>query len=189
MHGVHDPTGDAVPYNDGRSSRHIAMQAVRHQELLRLLIIGYTLREAAAEMKIGYWAARTTARSPEFINDIKSKSEEIARRLGEELVTNHVDMAQKLEEASNAALEEMMKMMGELDSPSKLKLQVCQDLLDRDPKSSRTKRMDITGTMSHDFISPAVLVHAAATAKEIEKFTNPKLTENNGDNSGHSSDR
>jgi hypothetical protein len=92
-----------------------------------------------------------------------------------------------LEDASEAALEEMMAMMGELQTNG-LKVKICQDLLDRDVRASRTKRLQADGTVHHDFISPAVLLHAAATAKELERFAGPKLTEDNGDNSGHSSD-
>lgn len=143
---------------------------VRDEELLRLMLMGLTLPECAAQMKMAIWTVRMHARKPEFLLLLKEHSSEIAKRLVEELSTSQIEMAQKLEAASAAALEEMMGMMGELTSPSQLKLKVCQDLLDRDPKSSRTKRMDITGNMSHQFISPAVLIHAAATAKEIEAF-------------------
>jgi len=170
-----------------RPNVHGAIKEIRRQELLRLLILGYSLKDAASEMKMGYFSVRSTARDPEFILAVKARSEEIARRLGEELVTNQFEMAQKLEEASGKALEEMMSMMGSLEGPSKLKMNICQDLLDRDPKSSRTKRMDISATMSHDFISPAVLIHAAATAKEIESFQ-PKrgaLPDGNGNPVDH----
>jgi hypothetical protein len=153
-----------------RPAAHSAIKEIRRQELLRLLILGYSLKDAAVEMKMGYFAVRTTARDPMFILAVRERSEEIARRLGEELVTNQFEMAQKLEEASGKALEAMIEMMDSMEGPSKLKKEICADLLDRDPKSSRSKRLDVTGAVGHQFINPAVLIHAAATAKELERF-------------------
>jgi hypothetical protein len=149
-----------------------------------LMLMGLTLPECAQHMKMSIHCIRLHARKPEFLLLLKEHSSEIAKRLVDELSTSQVEMAQKLEEASAAALEEMLGMMGELQT-GQLKVKVCQDLLDRDPKSSRTKRVDVTGTMSHDFISPAVLIHAAATAKEIEQFQSRKGDLPNGDGANH----
>jgi len=156
-------------------------------ELLQCLLVGMTLREASGTMRASYWKIRKAAKQPVFLLKVKEHSGEIAQRMMDELVTSQVDMAKKLEEASQVALDEMMAMMADLDQPSKLKVNICQDILDRNPQSSRTKRMDLTGAMSHEFINPAVLIHAAATAKELEKFTTPQLKETNGDGSSDNS--
>jgi hypothetical protein len=168
-----------MPANE-HASVHAARRVVANEELMRMLLMGLTLREISRQTGMGYNTVRFRAREPEFLLKLKEHSGEIAQRLVDELSTNIVEMAQKLEDASALALEEMLKMMGELENPSQLKLKVCQDLLDRDPKSSRTKRMDITGTMSHDFISPAVLIHAAATAKELESYQRKQVENGNG---------
>ncbi len=161
---------------------HPARATIKQEELLRLLLTGFTLKECATQMKCNYNTIRLHAKKPEFLLQLREHSGEMAKRLVDELSTSQIEMAQKLEEASATALEEMMSMMGELTGPSTLKLKVCQDLLDRDPKSSRTKRMDITGSMSHDFISPAVLIHAAATAKELEQFQRKQVTDSDNGN-------
>jgi hypothetical protein len=166
-----------------RAGQGPASRLIRDEELMRLLLMGFTVKEASGQMHKGYQSCCHAARKPEFLLRLREHSGEIAKRLIDELSTSQIEMAQRLEEASAQALEEMMGMMQALDGPSKLKLQVCQDLLDRDPKSSRTKRMELSGTMSHDFISPAVLIHAAATAKEIEKFSKGALPD--VDSSGH----
>jgi hypothetical protein len=159
---------------------------VRDDELLRLLLTGFTVKEASQHMRAGYITLCKVARSPEFLLKIKEHSGEIAKRLVEELSTSQVEMAQKLEDASSAALDEMIVMMNELPQ-SGLKVKICQDLLDRDPKSSRTKRLDIGGTLKHDFINPAILIHAAATARELEVFQAKKgeLTDGNGSSDHH----
>jgi hypothetical protein len=167
------------------STENPARKIIRREELLRLLLQGFTIPECAAHMKSAAQTIRKYCREPEFLLILKEHSGEIAKRLVDELATNQVEMAQKLEEASAEALEEMIMMMRSLEQPTKLKLQVCQDLLDRDPKSSRTKRMDITGTLQHDFISPALLIHAAATAKEvIDHEAKKALGNGDGDTTG-----
>jgi hypothetical protein len=161
-----------------------ATKFVREEELLRLLLTGFTVREASTHMRCSYPHATRVARSPEFLLRLREHSSEIAKRLVNELSTTQIEMAQKLEEASAKALEEMIQMMDTLDQPSKLKMNICQDLLDRDPRSSRTKRMELSGAMSHEFINPAVLIHAAATAKELKEYQE-KGQLGNGDNAGH----
>jgi hypothetical protein len=151
------------------------------------MLMGLTLPECAAQMKMAIHSVRMHARKPEFLLLVKEHSGEIAKRLVEELSTSQIEMAQKLEAASSAALEEMMAMMGELPQGN-LKYKVCQDLLDRDPKSSRTKRMDVTGNMSHQFINPAVLIHAAATAREVEQFQARKEVTNGDGSPEHHAD-
>jgi hypothetical protein len=171
---------------NGTNSRSPARAMVRDEELMRLLLMGFTLPECAAQLKVTHYTVRYHSRKPHFLIMLKEHSNEIAKRLVDELSTSQVEMAQRLEEASAAALEEMMLMMNELGTNG-LKVKICQDLLDRDPKSSRTKRLDVTGAMSHQFINPAVLIHAAATAREVEQFQERKEV-TNGDSSDHHAD-
>jgi len=165
-----------------------ATSEVLEKEILQCLLVGMTLREASDSMRASYWKIRKVARQPAFLLKVKEHSDEIAQRMMDELVHTQVDMAKKLEEASQVALDEMMAMMADLDQPSKLKVNICQDILDRNPQSSRTKRMDLTGAMSHEFINPAVLIHAAATAKELEGYQRKELPSGNVDSTGHPTD-
>jgi hypothetical protein len=147
--------------------------------------MGFNVKEAIEQMRSGRSATYKVARSPEFLLKLREHSGEIADRLIAELTTSQLDMAHKLEEASAAALDEMMDMMKSIEGTSGLKVKICQDLLDRDPKSSRTKRIDMTGAMSHEFINPAVLIHAAATAKELEMYQAKKGQLSDGDGSSN----
>jgi len=165
-----------------------ATRTIVEAELLRFLLIGFTLKECCQQMKCAYGTVRKVARSPEFLVKLREQSNEIAERLTTELASSQVDFARKLEEASEAALEEMLAMMGEIPNASALKYKICQDLLDRDARASRTKRLEANTNMTHDFISPAILIHAAATAKELERFQ-PKLIEGkDGVDPGHTPD-
>jgi len=154
---------------------------VAEQELLRLLLSGLTLKEAAGYMRASYWKIRKIARDPGFLVKVKEHSSEISQRMMDELVNSQVEFAKKLEDASEKALEEMISMMDSLAAPSTLKYKIAQDLLDRDARASRTKRIEANTSMSHEFINPAVLIHAAATAKEIERFAPPERKDDDGD--------
>jgi len=149
-----------------------ATKIVRDEALMRLLLQGFTIKEAGQQMRANYQVLCRVARQPEFLLKLREHSGEIAQRMVEELTTSQLTMSQRLEEASERALDEMLQLMG--DSTGSLKYKVCQDILDRDVRTSRTKKMDLTGTMKHDFISPAVLIHAAATAKELQEFQEKK---------------
>jgi hypothetical protein len=152
-----------------------ATKIVAEAELLRLVLCGHTLRECAAVMRAGYQNIRKMAKEPSFLLQLREHSGEIADRLTEELTHTQVEMAKRLEEASEIALENMLRMATTMDDGT-LKYKICQDLLDRDPRASRTKRLEASTT--HDFISPMVLMHAAATAKEIEQYEQRKLDGN-----------
>jgi hypothetical protein len=163
--------------DEGRAmvGRTEATRAVVEAELLRHLLIGLTIKEASGMMRASYQQCRKIARTPEFLVRVREHSSEIAQRLTEELANSTMDFAKKLEAASEKALDEMMEMMDGIEGASQLKMRICQDLLDRDARASRTKKLDVHA--AHDFISPAVLLHAAATAKEIDQYQQKKLLE------------
>jgi hypothetical protein len=164
------PGGNGLPNGNKGLGRSAATQGVREEMLLKLLLMGFTVKEASGQMKYSYQSLCKISRQPEFLVKLRGLSGEIAQRLIEEMSMNTVEFAKKLEEASAAALDAMIKMMDDLEKhgPSKLRMQIAQDLLDRDARSSRTKRLDIGGQVNHDFISPQVLLHAASVAREVE---------------------
>jgi len=160
-----------------------ASRQVLEDELLGLLLQGFSLNECIGLAHASYPTIRKVARTPEFLAKVKDKSEGIAEKLCEELAVGRLTFAKRLEEASEKALDEMMGMLDELDGQPRFKIAVCQDLMDRDVRASRKtqQRTEVT----HDFISPAVLIHAAATAKELKEYQEKRL--GNG-NPGHPSD-
>jgi hypothetical protein len=143
-----------------------ASQVVREETLLRLLLQGFTVKEAAANMRASYQTMLKLARDPHFILRVREMSGEIAGRMVEEMSTNAVDFAKRLEEASEKALESMMAMMDEAPT-GQLKYRIASDLLDRDSRSSKTRKVDVQATHKHDFINPDLLAHAAGVANEL----------------------
>jgi len=160
---------------------HEAAKAVRREELLRLLLCGHMLKECAVHMHMSYWTVRNYARDPEFLLALREKSAEIYKRLDAELSSSKEDMQDRLERASEEALEMMIEMAR--TSTSMVKFKVLQDLLDRDNRTSRTQKLD--STVKHDFISPLFLMHASRVAREldaaetVENEGPKKLTEHN----------
>lgn len=143
---------------------HEASKLVRTEELMRLLLCGHMLKECAIHMRLSYWTVRNYAKDPAFMTQLREKSTEIYARLDAELAANKEDMKEKLERASEEALEMMIELAR--TSTGVIKLKSCQDLLDRDTRVSRTKRIE--GDTTHDFISPLFLVHAAKVGREID---------------------
>lgn len=143
---------------------HEAAKLVRREELMRLLLCGHMLKECAAQMRMSYYTIRNYAKEPEFLADLKSKSNEIYKRLDAELLASKEDMKEKLERNSEEALEYMMELAR--TSTGVIKLKACQDILDRDSRVSRTRKVDVEA--DHNFISPLFLVHAAKVGREID---------------------
>lgn len=144
---------------------HEAAKLVKREELMRLLLCGHMLKECAAQMHMSYYTVRAYAKDPEFLLQLREKSAEIYKRLDAELASSKEDMRERLERASEAALEQLVEMAG--SATGMLKFKVLQDLLDRDTRVSRTHRVE--GDMKHDFISPLFLAQASRVARELDE--------------------
>lgn len=143
---------------------HEAARLVKRDELMRLLLCGHMLKECAIHMRLSYCTVRSYAREPEFLAQLREKSNEIYKRLDAELVASKEDIKERLERNSEEALEYMMEIAR--SSTGMIKLKACQDVLDRDSRVSRTRKIDVDE--KHDFISPLFLVHAAKVGREID---------------------
>lgn len=143
---------------------HEASKLVKKEELMRLLLCGHMLKECAIHMRMSYWTVRNYAKDTHFLQELKEKSNEIYRRLDAEITASKEDMKERLERNSEEALEYMMEIARE--STGTLKLKACQDILDRDARVSRTRKIDVDA--NHDFVSPLFLVHAAKVGREID---------------------
>lgn len=160
---------------------------VQDNELLHYIMAGCTVHEIAEQVGKSYWTIQKRCRRPEFLLLVKEKSEEMYSRLSTQLVRTKEAAIQRLEEASEQALEEMIAMMDQLEAPSKLKADIARDLLDRDSRFSRATKTKVETT--HDFISPAVLMHAAVSARELETALKGKQLGDAGGDTGHTPDR
>lgn len=121
------------------------VKQLRQDEFLRLLLSGYTIREAAAYMKISPFTCFGYLREPDFMARLRERNSAIWQEVDRELKNTKVGIVQKAEEAAQEALEEMIKLCKGSSSES-IRFKAAQDLLDRDPQVSRTKRIEGSGT-------------------------------------------
>jgi hypothetical protein len=171
-----------------------ATALVSEEELLRLVLQGFTLRECAQYMRAGYSRIRRIAKQPEFLLKLREHSAEIGARLVDEISRTQLEFTQRLEVASEEALDQMLELMKDPAVNQNTRFRAAQDLMDRDVRSSKTQK--VQAHVGHEFINPAVLLHAAATAKELDRALSQKgeLPSLNGDNTstdgntGHTTD-
>lgn len=148
---------------------HTARKAVVYQEMTRLLLAKYTLKEIAKLLKHDYTTMRKYASDPAFLEELKGLSKEAWQDIDAELRLNANSLADKLIENSAKALERIRAL---IDSPNEhIALKASQDTLDRVPETSKVQKIQSDAKV---VIDPVLLIHAAATAKEVEAFKERK---------------
>lgn len=173
---------------EGGISVHTAAKFVREEELLRLLMSGFMLKECSMHMGVSYGTLRKYAREPGFLEKLKVLSQNVYERVDEELRKAKDSITERLESISESALEEMWELSK--TAQGMVKFKVLQDLMDRDTRISRQKKVE--AQTSHSFVDPLFLVHAAGVAREMDakalkakEITNGGNSENGGpSNSG-----
>lgn len=145
---------------------HIAAKMVREEELLRLLLTGLTLKECAPMLSLHVSTVRNYARAPLFLQKLRDLSTVVYERVDAELQARTDVITERLQEASAAALEEMIKLAKE-GKQEGIRLKASQDLMDRDSRISRTRKIE--GTQEHAFMNPLQLQHMAMTARQVDQ--------------------
>ncbi len=153
-----------------RRRLHKAAKMIREDELLRLLMAGFMLKEAATHLDLAYWTVRKYASAPEFMVKLRELSTNVFERVDAELKHSKESIMEKLEKASDKALAKMESLLDLPTAGPMLQFKAAQDLLDRRAEVSRTKRVDATVDQKHSFVNPLLLVHAANTAREMDEY-------------------
>lgn len=126
------------------TGNHPLVRTIRKDELIRLLLAGFMLKECANRLRISYHTVCKYARGPEFLEELRQVSEDVWRRVDEELTDSKSAFVLRAEEASEDALVAMRNL---LESQNEhIVYKAAQDLMDRDPRVSRTRRIEGTGT-------------------------------------------
>jgi hypothetical protein len=140
-------------------------QMVKREELVRLTLAGFSLKESSRQLGVTYQTVLKYAKQDEFLSELKVLSAEMYSRIDNELRASRDYLSERLSEASNAALETLVGLL-EPTVNENIRFKAAQDLLDRNPEVSRTKKID--ATHSHAFMNPLHLIHAAQTAAELD---------------------
>ncbi len=156
---------------------HEAAKAVRQQELLRLIVAGFMLRECAPRLRLSYWTVRKYAKEPGFLEELKGLSMEMFSRVDAEIKASKDEISsisQRLQEESGPSLEKLVALRDESANES-IQLKASSDLLDRVPEASKTRRVE--GLHGHIVVTAEDLVRAAQAAQEEDEH---RTKPNNG---------
>lgn len=137
---------------------------LRKEELLRLLIAGKRVRDAAKILRLSAGTVRTYIKCPEFQQKLWNHDQRLWQSIDEELRSSKVDMIVRIREASDQALERIVELMDSDDES--ISFRASSDILDRNPETSKRSKQDTTSTnVSIDFNA---LILAAQVEQEME---------------------
>lgn len=142
--------------------------ALRKEELLRILIQGKKTRQAAEVMGLGINTVRTYIRCPEFQMKLWNQDQRLWARVDEEIRQSKLSNIVRIQEMSELALEKIQALMQESEDET-IVLRASQDVLDRNPDTSKRTKQDTTSM--NIVIDPAQLILAAQAAREMEART------------------
>ena len=144
---------------------HEANRQVYRDELQRLLLARYRLKECARIQKLSYSTVRKYASDPAFLESLKLLSKEVYSEVDEELRLSSESLTSRIEDASARALERLTQLIE--SSNEGIALKASANILDRNPEVSRTSKLEAEHKVKLD---PVFLVHAAATAREVDHY-------------------
>jgi hypothetical protein len=137
-----------------------------------MLLLRIPLKECAARLGISYATVLKYAAEPEFLGSLRLLSESIHDDLLKELTVKKKSLAELMTEKSQRALERLAELM---DSQQEgIALKACDSVLDRVSETARNRKLetDLTGRFT---IDPMMLIHAAATAQELDTVNRKSL--------------
>jgi hypothetical protein len=145
---------------------------LRKEELLRLLLARYTLKEAAAYLRVTPWTVRKYCREKGFMETLREKDEKVWETVEAELTNSKVSIIQRAEEGAALALDEMISLC-QSGKSEMIRHKSAQDLMDRDPRISRTKRLEGDGR-SGPVLNALFLQQAVAAMNEEDSLKTQK---------------
>lgn len=140
--------------------------SLRFGEIIESFLRCGTVRGVARELDMStYVLHKHFFANPEFCKLLRTANEQIFLEATQSIRDEQGSMLHKAQRLAQEALDEMETLLHESESEH-VRFKVAQDLLDRDPRISRTKRIESTGV--NVTIEQKVLMLAMETASEIE---------------------
>ncbi len=153
-------------YKNEKRSLSAAACMLVEEKIVRLLSEGANVKEIASVLGLTTPYVIRYVRRPRLLKRLYNFNKEAFDNLQEEYKASKEAITERLEEASLLALEELI----ELATGSKsdvVRYKASQDILDRNPTVSRTKRLE-GGAVSNTFMNSQVLMQMAAVARELD---------------------
>lgn len=151
-------------------------EVVRDDEMLRLFAQGLTMAETSRVTGWSYVTIRRAARRTSFLEKLKNYDEALYLRIDEELKAGKFNMASRIEEAASEALDEMLSL-ARTSKRDDVKYKACQDLMDREPTISRTKKVEGSGLVVNMPINMKILQATALALQEEKEYFQKKEEE------------
>lgn len=152
-----------------------AQKLLDDQELMRLLLAKYTLKECAALLGVAYPTACAKARRPEFLAQLRDLDKDLYAEVDHELRVVHGALTQRIVELSSNALDRLEQLLNDENTDERLVAKIAMDFLDRNAETSRSTKSFEKKEIS--FANPLVLAAAANAAREMDQSTAGPLLE------------
>lgn len=146
---------------------HEASKTVKLEQIIRLLLANYTLKEVAAYTQLSYSTVRAWCKDPQFLDSLRELSAQVYKSVTDELQRVSETLTERIESESEKALQTLAKLMDDSCVPAAVRVKAADSILDRNPAVSRTKKVD--AVTSHKFLDPLYLVGVAKTAQEVDE--------------------
>lgn len=166
-----EPEGKYVPYTSSRGEERASLRKEffarqRFGEIIAVLLEEKSIRAACVRLHMNSWTLRRYyLRNKEFCDLLRKANEELFLSYVSQIQESQANVVARREELAEAALDEMERLLHESDSEH-VRFKVSQDLLDRDPRWSRTKRIEGTGVPV--VVNFQTVQLAAQAAREID---------------------
>jgi len=160
-------------YVRGELSSLDVTQGIRKDELLRLLLAGFSIRDSAQKLHVHKDTLRKYIKEVTFQEELKRANSEIWHAIDEELRFSKLSTLQKLEEMSELALERIKELISSDDES--IALRASSDTLDRNAQTSK-KSLGLQAEFKIQ-LSPEQLVLAAQAAVELDQRKERNVTE------------
>jgi len=128
-------------------SKTLANEACK-QLLLRMIAEGRTIQECGEALGRSRYTLFKWVREPWFRQKLKELNESMYHKLDQELKGRAETTAQRIQEVSDAALDKVLELMDSADSEV-VQMRCAMDILDRDPDTSKTKKIEKTTKTLH----------------------------------------
>ena len=154
------------------------VMVVREEEMLRHLASGMSLKDLAGQMGLSYQTVLRYAKREGFLIRLREYNSKLWERVDNEIqLTKGQDLAKRLEEAADEALDNMMALANGAKS-EQVRLKANMDILDRSVGGTKVKHAAASQSAMPQ-INIAVLQQAARTMQEEQAFFAKRQEEQN----------
>lgn len=155
--------------NDQSEEKLVSMNPIRRevyeQNILRCLLAKAFIKDIGPAVGLDQSTVRKYIKAPEFREMLRQKYPDVYARVDADLQEQADTISHILEENSRKALDRIAALIESANEHIALKASV--DALDRFEETAAVQKGQIDHTVKLD---PVFLIHAAATAEEVDRF-------------------